>query len=97
MANPMTIATTTSRASRQPLFANRQRHKTTKTIEINIPPGNTNERDGSAGLRSQENSDSLQPADAPSRLNSVRCRYTQLESKGTARPMRSAPQSVQRV
>ena len=51
MANPMTIATTTSRASRQPLFANRQRHRTTQTIEINIPPGNTNERDVSPAVR----------------------------------------------
>jgi hypothetical protein len=51
MANPMAMAMLTSRASRQPLFANSQRHRITQTMEIKIPPGASNEPETSPSAR----------------------------------------------
>jgi hypothetical protein len=41
----------TSRASRQPLFANNQRQRITQTMETNIPPGALKEAGASPGVR----------------------------------------------
>lgn len=51
MAKPTAVAMATSRASRQPLFVNSQRHRITHIVEINIPAGTSNEPDTSPTVR----------------------------------------------
>jgi len=51
MITPTPVAINTSRASRQPLFANSQRQRITHTIEINLPAGTSNEDDTASLVR----------------------------------------------